>query len=106
MLRPAYCSRNGNSNPAVMRVEISGKRDGRKEKFVYTLLDRYDREKKITSMARTTGYTCTALVNLMLNGKVEGPGIIPPETVAVKEENFTFILQYLKERNVDYVPDK
>ena len=90
----------------VMRVEISGKRDGRKEKFVYTLLDRYDREKKITSMARTTGYTCTALVNLMLNGKVEGPGIIPPETVAVKEENFTFILQYLKERNVDYVPDK
>ncbi|MCD6202508.1 MAG: saccharopine dehydrogenase NADP-binding domain-containing protein [Bacteroidales bacterium] len=106
LLFPKWKLKPGEEDFTVMRVEISGKRDGRKEKFVYTLLDRYDREKKITSMARTTGYTCTALVNLMLNGKVEGPGIIPPETVAVKEENFTFILQYLKERNVDYVPDK
>jgi hypothetical protein len=29
------------------------------------LLDFYDQETKISSMARTTGYTCTAAVNLI-----------------------------------------
>ncbi len=56
--------------------------------------------------ARTTGFTCTALVHLMLDGNVEGHGIIPPERVAQREKNFTFILQYLKERNVNYVLQK
>jgi len=101
MLFPKWKLKPGEEDYTVMRVEISGRQNNLKKKFLYTLLDRYDREKEITSMARTTGFTCTAIANLMLENKVEGPGIIPPEKVAEKEENFTFILQYLKERNIE-----
>ncbi len=92
----------GEEDFTVMRTCIEGRRDGRQVRYVYTLLDRYDREKEMISMARTTGFTCTALTELMLAGRISGRGIIPPEKVARDEENFHFILQHLEERNVHY----
>ncbi len=53
-------------------------------------------------MARTTGYTCTAAVNLVLDGKFTRKGISPPEFLGEDEANFLFILNYLKERGVIY----
>jgi lysine 6-dehydrogenase len=53
-------------------------------------------------MARTTGYTCTAAVNLILDGKYIRKGISPPEYLGEDEGNFKFILNYLKERGVHY----
>jgi saccharopine dehydrogenase-like NADP-dependent oxidoreductase len=92
----------GEEDFTVMRVEITGKEKGKEKKYVYTLLDRYDREKGMISMARTTGFTCTALTSLMLDGKIREKGIVPPEQVAREEENFRFILDYLGERDVIY----
>lgn len=53
-------------------------------------------------MARTTGFTCTAAVNLVLEGKYDRKGISPPEFLGENEANFRFILNYLKERGVQY----
>jgi len=92
----------GEEDFTVMRVEVSGKEKGEEKKYVHTLLDRYDREKGMISMARTTGFTCTALARLMLEGRIEEKGMIPPEQVARKEENFNFILDHLRERGVVY----
>ena len=50
-------------------------------------------------MARTTGYTCTAVANLILNGKYNKIGISPPEYLG---DHFEFVRQYLKDRNVEY----
>ncbi len=102
LLFPQWKLKPGEEDFTVMRVEISGKEKGENKRYVYTLLDRYDREKKMISMARTTGFTCTALVRLMLEDRIPGKGIIPPEKVAGEEENFQFILDHLRERNVIY----
>ncbi len=56
-------------------------------------------------MARTTGYTCTAAVNLVLNGKFTRKGICPPEYLGEDEHNYTYILNYLREREVIYKRD-
>jgi saccharopine dehydrogenase-like NADP-dependent oxidoreductase len=53
-------------------------------------------------MARTTGYTCTAAVHLVLEGKFDRKGICPPEYLGEDESNFSFIVKHLKERNVIY----
>ena len=53
-------------------------------------------------MARTTGYTCTAAANLVLNSKFSRKGMCPPEYLGEEEENYQFILNYLKERGVHY----
>jgi saccharopine dehydrogenase-like NADP-dependent oxidoreductase len=53
-------------------------------------------------MARTTGYTCTAAVNLLINNLFTGKGVFPPELIGSHDNCFTFILNYLKQRNVIY----
>jgi saccharopine dehydrogenase-like NADP-dependent oxidoreductase len=86
----------------VMRISITGKEsDGATRRYTYDLVDRFDRKNRVSSMARTTGYTCSAAVNLVANG-YRRPGICPPEFLGESEENFQFIWSYLKERGVNY----
>ena len=46
-----------------------------------TLLDRYDVKSQTTSMARSTGYTCTAAVHLIAQKLFKETGVFPPEKV-------------------------
>jgi len=93
----------GEEDFTVMRVEIEGTRkDDHEETVVYDMLDRYDSETGITSMARTTGYTCTAIARLMLSGKINERGIVPPEYAGRSETNFKFILDELAHRGIVY----
>ena len=51
-------------------------------------------------MARTTGYTATATINLILDTLWTNTGVFPPETIGEKEGCLDFILSYLNDRNV------
>ena len=86
----------------VMQIKISGKENGKEKIIVYNLYDEYDAATKTSSMARTTGYTCTGAVNLLINNLFNEKGVFPPELIGRHEQCFTFILNYLKERNVIY----
>lgn len=66
----------------------------------YNLLDHYDPTTKTTSMARTTGYSCNAAVNLIANGIFRNKGVFPPELVGKNKECFDFVMAYLKERGI------
>jgi lysine 6-dehydrogenase len=88
----------------VMRITLQGEnKNGVTEKIVYNLYDEYCPETQTSSMARTTGYTATAVVNLFLDGLFTEKGVFPPELIGKYENCFKFILNYLKERNVNYV---
>ena len=93
----------------VMQIKISGKENlptgqagGKQKTVVYDLYDEYDPVTKTSSMARTTGYTCTAAVNLLANNMFNDKGVFPPELIGKHEDCFNFILNYLRERNVIY----
>jgi len=82
-------------------LEKRGEKNGENVHYVYNLYDVYDFENQTISMARTTGYTCTAVANLVINEQFTQKGICPPEFVGEEEVNFNFILDYLKQRNVN-----
>ena len=84
----------------VMKVIIEGKQDGKQKKVEYSLLDRYDPVTKISSMARTTGYTCTATVNLLADNLFNEKGVFPPELIGKHKDCFDYVLNYLKDRRV------
>lgn len=86
----------------VMKIKISGTAGGSQKTVVYDLYDEYDPATKTSSMARTTGYTCTAAVHLLSNNLFNEKGVFPPELIGKHEECFRFILNYLKDRNVIY----
>lgn len=86
----------------VMRVVIDGEEKGIKKTVTYDLYDEYDPETRQWSMARTTGYTATAAVNLIAEKKFTKKGVFPPELVGDAAGCFEFIMNYLEQRNVVY----
>lgn len=88
----------------VMRVTLGGiDADGNKLIVEYNLYDEYNPISQTSSMARTTGYTATAAANMFLDGLFTEKGVFPPELIGKHEACFDYILQYLKERDVNYV---
>jgi saccharopine dehydrogenase-like NADP-dependent oxidoreductase len=102
LLFPIWKLKEGEEDYTIMRVKVEGIENGKPIGYQYDLLDKYDKQTSTISMARTTGYTCTAVVNLLLENKYNIKGIIPPEYLGEDLSNYHFILNYLKQRNVIY----
>ena len=102
LLFPKWKLKPGEEEFTVMRIRIEGEEKGKNKLYEYYLLDRTDKATHTLSMARATGYTCTAAAHLVLEGKFNRKGICPPEYLGEDEANFNFIRNYLKERNVVY----
>jgi saccharopine dehydrogenase-like NADP-dependent oxidoreductase len=92
---------DGEPDLTIMRVEIEGVKNGRRVRHVYNLLDYYDPDSETSSMARTTGYSCTAMVHEVASGRWREPGVAPPEIVGRREECFEGVLRHLAERGVN-----
>ncbi len=87
----------------IMRVILEGEENGSKKRIVYDLFDVYDPIEKISSMARTTGFTATAATDMVLNKLFNEKGMFPPELVGKHPKCFSYIINYLKERNIHYI---
>ncbi len=82
----------------VMKVII----EGEEKRIEYSLYDEFDPASKLSSMARTTGFTCTAAVNLIAKKMFTEKGVFPPELVGSNKACFDFVLDYLKARGVNW----
>ena len=102
LLFPKWKLKPGEEEFTIMRIRLSGEEGGKNKTYEYNLLDRTEKSSNTLSMARTTGYTCTAAVNLLTEGKFTQKGICPPEYLGEDENNFNSILAYLKARGVNY----
>ena len=71
----------GETEYTVMQVTLEGLKDGRRLRYNYDMLDAYHQETDTTSMARTTGYTCTIVARQVAKGLFSRKGICPPEIV-------------------------
>lgn len=89
--------KKGDKDFTIMRIIMRGTENGEVVTYQYNLLDRFKDD--TISMARTTGFTCTAVANLVVNGEYDRTGISPPEYLG---GYFEFVRNYLEERGVQY----
>jgi len=90
----------GEADLTVMRLVISGVEDGKPVTYTYDMYDEYDPATGALSMARTTGYTCTAVARLVLDGGYSQKGISPPEFVGRVDGCRESVERYLEDRGV------
>ena len=83
----------------LMQIKISDT----EKTICYNLYDEYDASTQTSSMSRTTGYTCTAALNMLIHKLFTAKGVFPPELVGKDETCFNFMMNYLKERNIHYL---
>jgi lysine 6-dehydrogenase len=102
LLFPQWKLKPGEEDYTVMRIVLEGEENDVPVKYTYMVNDRFDRSTETISMARTTGYTCNAVAELVLNNQFAQFGINPPEYVGRVAGCYEYVLEYLKERNVIY----
>ena len=100
LLFPQWKLKPGEEDYTIMRVTMQGLKNGQSHSVAAHLLDRYDRDQQIISMARTTGYTCNAVAELVLSKKYQHVGISAPEMVGLQGDCWPLVQAYLAERNV------
>jgi saccharopine dehydrogenase-like NADP-dependent oxidoreductase len=84
----------------IMTVKVTGERDGELVRLEYYMLDRYDRTKQVSAMARTTGYTASIVAKKLAQGIIKKKGIVPPERLGMDSALFKSILLELREKGI------
>lgn len=85
----------------VMRIRLAINTPDRCKEITYTLYDEYDAATGLSSMARTTGFTCTAAASLILENGISSKGVLPPELLVTEPGSFGYIMNYLADRQIN-----
>jgi saccharopine dehydrogenase-like NADP-dependent oxidoreductase len=102
LLERAWAFDDQEEDLTVMRVRVEGVRAGRKERHTFHLFDRYHAPTRTSSMARTTGYTATAMVRVLARGLYRKPGITPPELLGGDPTCYDFVMKELEARGIRF----
>jgi lysine 6-dehydrogenase len=102
LLFPLWKLKEDELDFTIMQVIVEGKKDGKKLRFAYDLFDTYDSATRIHSMARTTGYTATVALRMIVDGLYTEKGVSVPEFIGRSPECVKYLLNGLKERGVVY----
>jgi saccharopine dehydrogenase-like NADP-dependent oxidoreductase len=100
LLFPLWSMKEGDADVTILRVTVEGMNNGKPVRRVVDMVDHYDPKTNVTSMARTTGYTCTAAVRYVASGRFTRKGISPPEFIGLEAGGWDFIRHELAARNV------
>lgn len=92
----------GEAEFTIMKIVIRGTKAEKPMQVEYFLYDEYDSATEASSMSRTTGYTCTAAVNMVSEKVFSSKGVFPPELIGKDKRCFEYIMAYLQERHVTY----
>jgi lysine 6-dehydrogenase len=62
-----------------LQVQVSGRQDGVAKSVTFRLIDRYDCERGISAMMRTTGYSLSITGQMQADGRIERKGVHTPD---------------------------
>lgn len=102
LLLPLWSLEEGEDEFTVLKITIEGEENSQPKTYTYTLIDRYNHEDDVSSMSRTTGYTCTSAARLLLKDKFHRKGICPPEYLGEDEDCYLSIINDLNERGIKF----
>jgi lysine 6-dehydrogenase len=68
-----------NRDVALVSVELSGEKAGKKEHLTYRMVDYYDEQNELTAMMRSTGFPSAIIAQMLAEGKITKKGAVPQE---------------------------
>ncbi|MBL7079204.1 saccharopine dehydrogenase NADP-binding domain-containing protein [Candidatus Bathyarchaeota archaeon] len=92
----------GDRDITVLLVRVEGKKGDSEIAVNYEMVDYYDEEKGVTSMAKTTGYTAALIARMLARGDIKEKGIHWPVRL-IRGELFDELMKGLRERGVEVI---
>jgi saccharopine dehydrogenase-like NADP-dependent oxidoreductase len=102
LLFRAWRRGDGELELTVLRVVASGASGGTRLRYTFDLFDRTDPATGETSMARTTGFPCSIMAQMLVRGEFRRPGILPPELFAGDDAVYAKLVSELARRGVHF----
>ncbi len=102
LLFPKWTFEPDEADLTVMRILADGDKGGSPHGVRYEVFDAYDPETQRTSMARTTGFPAAIVARMIAAGRIDRPGVHPPEALVDDREVIEDLLAELAERGVIY----
>jgi lysine 6-dehydrogenase len=99
IVHPKVRLEEGERDITVLRVKVQGNKDGCETLHTYDMVDRYDDEERVTSMAKTTSYTAAIVARMMARGEFTETGYVAPVRV-IRGEKMDELLESLDARGV------
>ena len=90
----------GDRDLTVLLVRVEGVKDGNETTITYEMVDYYDEENGVTSMAKTTGFSAAIMARMLGRGAIKEKGIQWPVRV-ILGDLFVELLSKLRERGVE-----
>jgi lysine 6-dehydrogenase len=90
----------GDRDLTVLQVRVNGKKDEMDTTIKYDMVDFYDEERDLTSMAKTTGLTAAIIARILGKGKIKEKGIQWPVRI-IHGDLFKELMQSLRYRGVE-----
>ena len=95
-----FDTKAGDRDLTVLLVRVEGTKDSNDISVEYDMVDFYDEEHGVTSMAKTTGYTAAIIARMLGRSAIKAKGIQWPVRV-VKGELVEELLSMLRKRGVE-----
>jgi lysine 6-dehydrogenase len=89
----------GERDITLLRVVVEGARDEVGARITFDMVDHYDEDRGITSMAKTTSYTSAIVGRMLGRGEISERGLVPP-CVVIRGEKIERLLEELTSRGV------
>ncbi len=99
IIYPKVRMEEGEKDLTVLRVVVEGRKDGRETVYRFEMVDYYDEERRMTSMARTTSYTAAIVARMIGRGEIAEKGLVPPVRV-IRGRLFERLMAELAEKGV------
>lgn len=65
----------------LLRIKVSGKKDGRSVTHVFEMADYFDTDRQYTSMGKTTSFPASVGAQMIMSGQITQRGVVFPENV-------------------------
>ena len=100
LLFPFWAPEKAEGDFTILDILIEGEVEAQNVSHRYFIIDKYDSTTGTSSMARTTGFTCSAVARFMLEGNYQRKGICPPEYLGQDESCYNFVLSNLTKKGI------
>lgn len=101
LLNPKLKMREDERDMTVLRVRVTGTRDGAAAETVFEMVDYKDMEAGVLSMGRTTGYTGSILAPMVATDRIDTAGVVHPEKIGADRELFRSLLEEYTKRGIE-----
>ncbi|MEJ2104218.1 MAG: saccharopine dehydrogenase C-terminal domain-containing protein [Ignavibacteriaceae bacterium] len=100
LLFPFWAPEKEEKDFTLLEIFIEGEVKSINVSHRYFIFDEFDSASGRSSMARTTGYSCSAAARLFLEVKFDRKGICPPEFLGEDEVCFNYVISYMKNKGI------